>query len=101
MVVDFELRSTENSRTALIELQADNPDGKLLARRLRRGSFSRSRPIRTRLRVPLTALVFGAARHAGRGRGRGQQGRVEAGDARPQSRQSRRDRVRPVAAPIG
>jgi RND family efflux transporter MFP subunit len=61
---DAELVSTsnslaENSRTALIELQADNPDGKLWP-----GAFTEvhfhilADP--DRLSVPLTALVFGA-----------------------------------------
>jgi membrane fusion protein, multidrug efflux system len=50
---------TENSRTALVELQADNPDGKLWP-----GAFTEvhfhipSNP--NTLSVPLTALVFGA-----------------------------------------
>ena len=49
----------ENSRTALVELQADNPDGKLWP-----GAFAEvhfhipADP--NRLTVPLTALVFGA-----------------------------------------
>ncbi len=49
----------ENSRTALIELQADNPDGKLWP-----GAFTEvqfhipSNP--NTLRIPATALVFGA-----------------------------------------
>jgi multidrug efflux pump subunit AcrA (membrane-fusion protein) len=49
----------ESSRTALVELQADNPDGKLWP-----GAFAEvhfhipSDP--NRLSVPLTALVFGA-----------------------------------------
>jgi RND family efflux transporter MFP subunit len=49
----------ENSRTALIELQADNPDGKLWP-----GAFAEVRfhipADPNTLSVPLTALVFGA-----------------------------------------
>ena len=49
----------ENSRTALIELQADNPDGKLWPGAFAEVHFHIPAPQDT-LSVPLTALVFGA-----------------------------------------
>ena len=102
---EAELSSTsnalvENSRTALIELQADNPDGKLWPGAFTEVHFHIPSDPNT-LRIPATALVFGAEGHARRGRGRERQGRVEAGYARPQSRQSRRDRVRTCRCPTG
>jgi membrane fusion protein, multidrug efflux system len=49
----------ENSRTALIELQADNPDGKLWPGAFAEVHFHIPADANT-LSVPLTALVFGA-----------------------------------------
>jgi RND family efflux transporter MFP subunit len=49
----------ENSRTALIELQADNPDGKLWPGAFAEVHFHLPADPNT-LSVPLTALVFGA-----------------------------------------
>ena len=49
----------ENSRTALIELQADNPDGKLWPGAFAEVHFHIPADADT-LSVPLTALVFGA-----------------------------------------
>ncbi|MDR3461354.1 MAG: efflux RND transporter periplasmic adaptor subunit [Beijerinckiaceae bacterium] len=49
----------ENSRTALIELQADNPDGKLWPGAFTEVHFHLPSPADT-LRIPATALVFGA-----------------------------------------
>ena len=62
--VEAELVSTsnalaENSRTALIELQADNPDGKLWPGAFAEVHFHIPSDPNT-LVVPLTALVFGA-----------------------------------------
>ena len=50
---------TENSRTALIELQADNPDGKLWPGAFAEVDFHIPSDPNT-LRIPATALVFGA-----------------------------------------
>src|SRR3984957_4441869 len=50
---------TENSRTALVELQADNPDGKLWPGAFTEVHFHIPADPNT-LFVPLTALVFGA-----------------------------------------
>jgi RND family efflux transporter MFP subunit len=50
---------TENSRTALIELQADNPDGKLWPGAFAEVHFHIPADPNT-LVIPLTALVFGA-----------------------------------------
>jgi membrane fusion protein (multidrug efflux system) len=50
---------TENSRTALIELQADNPDGKLWPGAFTEVQFHIPSDPST-LRIPATALVFGA-----------------------------------------
>ena len=86
----------ENSRTALVELQADNPDGKLWPGAFAEVHFHIPADPDT-LSVPLTALVFGA---------HGMQvAALDADDkvvlkpvaARPQSRQSGRDRIRPLA----
>jgi len=49
----------ENSRTALIELQADNPDGKLWPGSFAEVHFHIPTDPKT-LSVPLTALIFGA-----------------------------------------
>ncbi|WP_158815713.1 efflux RND transporter periplasmic adaptor subunit [Methylocapsa sp. S129] len=49
----------ENSRTALIELQADNPDGKLWPGAFADVDFHIPSDANT-LRIPTTALVFGA-----------------------------------------
>ena len=49
----------ENSRTALIELQADNPDGKLWPGAFAEVDFHIPSDANT-LRIPTTALVFGA-----------------------------------------
>ena len=49
----------ENSRTALVELQADNPDGKLWPGAFAEVHFHIPADPNT-LSVPLTALVFGA-----------------------------------------
>ena len=49
----------ENSRTALVELQADNPDGKLWPGAFAEVHFHLPADPNT-LTVPLTALVFGA-----------------------------------------
>jgi membrane fusion protein (multidrug efflux system) len=61
---EAELTSTsnaleENSRTALIELQADNPDGKLWPGAFTEVQFHIPSDPGT-LRIPSTALVFGA-----------------------------------------
>jgi membrane fusion protein, multidrug efflux system len=50
---------TENSRTALIELQADNPDGKMWPGAFTEVQFHFPSDLNT-LRIPATALVFGA-----------------------------------------
>jgi membrane fusion protein, multidrug efflux system len=50
---------TENSRTALIELQAENPDGKLWPGAFTEVQFHIPSDPNT-LRIPATALVFGA-----------------------------------------
>src|ERR1700722_7270581 len=49
---------TENSRTALIELQADNPDGKMWPGAFTEVQFHFPSDLNT-LRIPATALVFG------------------------------------------
>jgi membrane fusion protein (multidrug efflux system) len=49
---------TENSRTALIELQADNPDGKMCPGAFTEVQFHFPSDLNT-LRIPATALVFG------------------------------------------
>ena len=50
---------TETSRTSLVELQADNPDGKLWPGAFAEVHFHIPADPNT-LTVPLTALVFGA-----------------------------------------
>ena len=89
---EAELSSTsnalaENSRTALIELQADNPDGKLWP-----GAFTEVHfhiPIRSEhIAHPRHRPGLRRPGHARGGGGRRQQGRVKTGAAGPQSRQS-------------
>ena len=85
----------ENSRTGLVELQADNPDGKLWPGRLHRGPFSHSLRPGHAARSGHRADLWRPWNARGGGEC-GQQGRAEAGHSRAQSRQSHRGSIRPV-----
>ena len=97
---EAELSSTsnaleENSRTALIELQADNPDGKLWP-----GAFTEVQfhiPVRPQhVAHSVHGADFRRPWHARGRRRRQQQGRAKTRATGPRSRQPRRDSIRSV-----
>ncbi len=83
----------ESSRTASVELDADNADGKALARRLRGGAVPH--PLRPhRADHPDDGRGVRRPRHAGRRRRRQRPGDAEAGRPRPQPRRPRPGGIR-------